>query len=87
VLINKSQRVSRNVTLRAPGAVRSATIERMQARSVHSGDVTLGGHSYGASTSTGRLAAPTLESVRRRGRGYPVSVPRGSAALITFSPR
>jgi hypothetical protein len=87
VLINKSQRVSRNVTLRAPGAVRSATIERMQARSVHSGDVTLGGHSYGASTSTGRLAAPTLESVRRRGRGYPVLVPRGSAALITFSPR
>ncbi len=86
VLINKSQRVGRNVTLRAPGAVRSATIERMQARSVHSGDVTLGSRSFGASTSTGRLATPTLESVRRRGRGYLVSVPRGSAALITFAP-
>jgi hypothetical protein len=86
VLINKSQRVSRNVTLRAPGAVRSATIERMQAQSVHSRDVTLGGRSYGASTSTGRLATPALESVSRGGRGYLVSVPRGSAALITFAP-
>jgi hypothetical protein len=59
----------------------------MQARSVHSRDVTLGGRSYGASTSTGRLATPALESVSRRGRGYLVSVPRGSAALITFAPR
>jgi hypothetical protein len=87
VLINKSQSVNRNVTLRAPGAVRSATIERMQARSVYSGDVTLGGRSYGASTSTGRLATPALESVSRRRPGYLVSVPRGSAALITFAPR
>ncbi|MGH2866509.1 MAG: glycosyl hydrolase family 79 C-terminal domain-containing protein [Solirubrobacteraceae bacterium] len=87
VLINKSQRVSRNVTLLAPGAVRSATIERMQGRSVHSSDVTLGGRSYGASTYSGRLAAPALQSVKRRGRGYLVSVPRGSAALVTFAPR
>ncbi|MGI9185560.1 MAG: glycosyl hydrolase family 79 C-terminal domain-containing protein [Solirubrobacteraceae bacterium] len=87
VLINKSQRDTRNVTLRAPGTVRSVTTERMQARSVHARDVTLGGRSYGAGTHTGRLATPILESVNHRGRGYLVSVPRGSAALVTFASR
>ena len=89
VLINKSQRLDRNIRLRlAPRAVKSATVERMQAPSVYSRlHVTLGGRGYGASTYTGRLPAATLESVARHGRAYLVSVPHSSAALITFAPR
>jgi hypothetical protein len=87
VLINKSQRINRNVSLRPPpGTVTSATLERMQAPSVHSRDrVDLGGQSYGTATYTGRLASASLQAVARHGRGYLVSVPRGSAALVTFA--
>lgn len=87
VLINKSQRVSRNVALRlAPGAVKSATVQRMQAPSVHArGHVTLAGSGYGPDTYTGRPGPGRLQTVTRRGRGYPVSVPGGSAALVVFA--
>jgi hypothetical protein len=46
--------------------------------------VTLGGQSFGSATGTGRLAGtPQLASVKPRGGAYTVSLPAGSAALLT----
>ena len=85
VLINKDPSGPTTVGLRLPGPARPATVERMRAPSVSArGDVTLGGRSYGAETSTGRLAAPLTRPVARAADGADVvTVPGGSAALVT----
>ncbi|MGO9956696.1 MAG: glycosyl hydrolase family 79 C-terminal domain-containing protein [Solirubrobacteraceae bacterium] len=88
-LINKDQSRSASVALRmAPGTTSSARVERLRAPSAGSyGDVTLGGRTYGALTSTGRLAPQRTQPIRADRRGaYVVSVPKASAALVTFSP-
>jgi Glycosyl hydrolase family 79 C-terminal beta domain len=87
VLINKDPGRSRLIALSAPRqADGSATVERLQAPSVaSSGGVTLAGQSFGEWTSTGRLAGTArVSKVTARGGRYHVSVPAGSAALITF---
>jgi hypothetical protein len=89
VLINKSPSAATTVAVRPPAATASsASAEWLRAPSVSSRrGVTLGGRGYGTETSTGRLAAPRTQALAAtRGGAYVVSVPRGSAALVTFAP-
>jgi hypothetical protein len=60
----------------------------MQAPSVHAKlGVTLGGRTYGAQTYTGALAPPrTQRLAATRSGAYRISLPHGSAALVTFTP-
>ncbi|MGH2889383.1 MAG: glycosyl hydrolase family 79 C-terminal domain-containing protein [Solirubrobacteraceae bacterium] len=86
VLINEDRAHGANVSLTPPGGSGSAaTVERMTAPSVASrGGVALGGRSYGASTYTGRLAAPVTSTVAPAAGTLTIAVPRGSAALVTL---
>jgi hypothetical protein len=87
VLINKDQTHNRIATLHLPpGSGPASTVERLEAPSVISRQgVTLGGQSYGPATTTGVLAAPHLTHAAVVGGDVTVSVPRGSAALVTVS--
>jgi glycosyl hydrolase family 79 len=87
VAINDDPGRTRTVALRIPGAVGAASLERLQAPSASARTgVTLGGWSFGASTSTGvpgNRAAP----VRARRGVFVVGLPRSSAALLTVAAR
>lgn len=87
VLIDKSQTRGGRVTIAAPAGDRGpVTVERMLAPSAAAtSGVTLGGRSYGT-TTTGRLAAPSTQTLTpgRDGR-YAVTLPAASAALVTFA--
>jgi hypothetical protein len=87
VLINKSAR-SQVVTLRPPpGTPGPATVLRMQAPGAHARrGVTIGGASFGAETSTGVLPPSHTQSLPPSRGAYTLSVPRASAALLTFGP-
>jgi hypothetical protein len=68
-------------------ASRPGTLSRLRASSAYAtGGVTLGGQSFGAATATGVLTAPAVQTVMPRGGSYPVTLPAGSAALLTLSP-
>jgi hypothetical protein len=83
VLINDSLTRPAHAVVAVPGPARDATVERLRAPSAYAtGGVALGGRSFGSSTSSGVLAAPLTEPVRRRGGGYAVAVPAASAALL-----
>ena len=88
VLINKSPRRSQVVTLRPPaGTPGPATVLRMQAPGVHARrGVTIGGASFGAETYTGVLPPPHTQSLPPSRGAYTLSIPRASAALLTFGP-
>ena len=89
VLIDKHQRRPETITVRPPAhSAGEATLERMRAPSVHArSGVTLAGRTYGAHTATGRLAAAITEPVSPDAHGgYTVTLPAGSAALLTFRP-
>ena len=48
--------------------------------------MTLGGQTFGTATTTGTLAGrSTMTRVSRTGRGYVVTLPRASAAMLTIS--
>ncbi|HEY2259889.1 MAG TPA: glycosyl hydrolase family 79 C-terminal domain-containing protein [Solirubrobacteraceae bacterium] len=84
-LINKSPSRDRTIAVRLPrGTGDTATIERMQAPSVHSKrGVTLGGRTYGRNTYTGALAPLQTQPATGAARTYVVKLPRGSAALLS----
>ncbi|MGI8715291.1 MAG: glycosyl hydrolase family 79 C-terminal domain-containing protein [Solirubrobacteraceae bacterium] len=89
VLIDKDPNRGATVTLRPPrGASARATLERLTAPGVDSRNgITLGGRTYGRETYSGRLAAPRAASLAPAASGgYRLTVPRGSAALVTFAP-
>jgi hypothetical protein len=84
VVINKDPEHNRTVAIRSPRAAH-ASVERMLAPSVSAGSgITLGGRSFGASTATGVLGAPHTAPLRAAGGRVKLSVPRGSAALVTL---
>ncbi|MGZ4343570.1 MAG: glycosyl hydrolase family 79 C-terminal domain-containing protein [Solirubrobacteraceae bacterium] len=84
VLINKGPR-ARVFTLRLPGAVGGAALERLQGAGLQSASgVTLGGQSFGAQTTSGRIGGSVQRStVKPIDDRYVVSLPAGSAALQT----
>jgi hypothetical protein len=86
VLINDDPLHARSLTVRAPGHTASASLERLLApRLGATGAVTLGGQSFGAATTTGQLAGtPQVATVKPRGGAYTLSLPAGSAALLTL---
>jgi hypothetical protein len=89
VLIDKDPNRSETVTVRpAHGTPGGAMLERMRAPNVRSAsDITLGGRTYGRFTDTGQLAPPITQPVSPgRHGGYTVTVPKGSAALLTLRP-
>ena len=86
VIVNESQSRGRRVGLRAPAGWRGpATLLRMRAPSVHAeGHVTIGGASFGSETQTGVLPQAVGQRLNPRAGVLGVSVPAGSAALVTF---
>jgi hypothetical protein len=86
LLVNKSS-TTHPVRLTMPsGTSPTATVDRLHAPSVSSrGGVTLGGRTYGSATYTGRLAPLRLQTLTARHGTYTLSMPAGSAALVTFA--
>ena len=84
VLINKGPS-GRVFAVRLPSAVKTATLERLQGPGLGSASgVTLGGQSFGAQTTTGRLGGSAdLSTVKPIGDRYVVSLPADSAAMLT----
>ena len=77
---------ARTVAVRIPGVRGAATLERLTGRGITARTgVTLGGQTYGSTTTTGLLAGDsTVTGVTRRGGGYVVRLPRASAAMLTL---
>lgn len=88
VLINDAVRRAMTVAVRAPVAVRAATIERLRAPGVRAKrGVTIGGQAFGVNTTTGTLTGRTrisaLTPIHHR---FVVRLPTASATLVTLSP-
>jgi hypothetical protein len=87
VLINDDPRRSQSLTVRVPaGHAASASVERLLAPSLRSTvGVTLGGQSFGPTTTTGQLAGTQqVTAIKLHGDAYTLSLPAGSAALLTL---
>ena len=85
LLINDSLSSSALAVVRTPGAPGPASLERLRASSAYAtSGLTLGGQTFGAATSTGVLAPATAQSVTPNAGTYSVTLPAGSAALITL---
>ncbi len=89
VLINEDTTRSRTVAVRMPGGHAAATLERLLAPAPSARDgVTLGGQTFGTTTTTGTLAGrSTVTGVTPTRPGYMVKLPRASAAMLTITPR
>ncbi len=86
VLINDYTAQSRTVHVRIAGAHGTATLERLRSKGLTATTgVTLGGQSFGDSTTTGMVAGrAALDTVRPTSGGYVVRMPRASAAMLTI---
>jgi hypothetical protein len=84
VLLNKGTQ-ARVFALRLPGAVGDAILERLQGSGLQSASgITLAGQSFGAQTTTGRIGGSAQRrTVKPIGDRYVVSLPAGSAAMLT----
>jgi Glycosyl hydrolase family 79 C-terminal beta domain len=91
LLINDSLTDSAGVVVQAPAghfASGDAQLERLSARSASAtDDITLGGRTFGAATTSGRLRPPVRDAVAPHRGAYRVTVPAASAALLTFTSR
>ncbi|HET9105126.1 MAG TPA: glycosyl hydrolase family 79 C-terminal domain-containing protein [Solirubrobacteraceae bacterium] len=84
VVINKLSRRAMTIPVSLGAGHGPATVLRLQGRSLFATRaVTLGGQSFGAATTTGKLGAPQLSSLAPSGGVYSISVPAASAALVT----
>ena len=86
VLINEGA-AAKSVRLRITSGRGPATLVRLLAPSLQAkSGVTLGGQTLGSETSTGLLAgSSTATTVAPVAGSYPVSVPAGSAAMLTLT--
>ena len=83
VLINKDSSPHR-VELQLPPSAAPAEIEWLRSSGpTATAGVTLGGETFGPETTTGRLAAPTVQTVSELFGAYSIEVPADSAALLT----
>jgi len=83
VMINEDPAHDRTVAVRLPAGAH-ATVERLLAPSVSAGSgITLGGRSFGSETATGALGPMHVAPLRATGGRVRLSVPHGSAALVT----
>jgi hypothetical protein len=91
LLVNDSLTSSAAVVLRARHGVlgtRAGQLGRLTAPSASAADgLVLGGRTFGAATTTGRLRPPVSDPVPAHGGAYRVTLPAASAALLTFSTR
>jgi hypothetical protein len=86
VLINDYTAQTRTVAVRIAGARGPATLERLRAKGIAARNgVTLGGQTFGSSTTTGSLTGrSTISTVKRTDGAYVVRLPRASAAMLTL---
>lgn len=84
-LINDSTSRAQTLAVDLAGASSPASLERLEAPSVHATNgVTLGSQSFADPTSTGTLAgAAVTQTLAPTGGSYEVALPAGSAALLT----
>jgi hypothetical protein len=89
VLINDGSRRARSVDLHVPGAQAPAALTWLRAPSVTAtGDITLGGQSFGDGTQTGLLeGTPQLTDLTPDDHVYSVRLPPASAVLLTVPGR
>ena len=84
VVINKDLTNSYLLRLQVPGFTKDAKLEWLQAPSVSSTDgVTLGGQSFGDSSTTGVLGAPQTQTASPLLGQYTITVPPASAVMLT----
>jgi hypothetical protein len=86
VVINKRMSGAATLHLRVPGGSAPASVEALRAPSVHAtGGVTLGGQTFGTTTSTGQLSGRSdAATIAPAGGSYTVTVPAASATLLTI---
>ena len=91
LLINDSLTAPASMTVTPPQgdlAPKVAQLERLQASSASAtDDIHLGGRTFGAATTTGRLRPSVSDPVSVRAGVYRVTLPAASAALLTFAVR
>jgi len=87
LLINDSVERPGAVRVRVPAGAGAATLTRLQAPGVFAtGGVTLGGQTFGASTTTGLLGGQPMTSALSPRRGaYMVSLPPASVAVLALN--
>ena len=86
VLINQRSAAAAPTTLTIPGVTGPAAVQSLRARGLAAtGDVTLGGQTFGAATSTGELAGtPQQQSVVPIAGRYTTTVPPASVQMLTL---
>jgi hypothetical protein len=86
LLINDSLSAPALAVVRTPVVPGPASVERLRASSAYAtSGLTLGGQSFGAASATGVLAPPGPQAVAPRGGAYSLTLPPGSAALLTLT--
>jgi hypothetical protein len=84
VLINKSLQTEVTVQLQLSSSDGPVAVERLLAPSAGStSGVTLGGQSFGNSSTTGNLGAPNNQQVSPQSGSYTIDLPAASAAVVT----
>jgi hypothetical protein len=90
IILNDSLTVDASVLVRASHGMlagRPAQLQRLSGPSASAtGGIRLGGRTFGAATTTGRLLPPVADRVTTRRGSYRLTVPAASAALVTFGP-
>jgi Glycosyl hydrolase family 79 C-terminal beta domain len=85
VLINRGGSTARIALSRPAWSTRQATAERLDAPSLAAtGDVTLGGQSFGTVTHTGSLGKPKTTTIDGSSGRYELTLPPASATLLTL---